>query len=198
MTWHTWIWIAAVGVWVILLLGSIIARTQSVLDKKERAVVRDAVKTAWMMLDDWLYLLLLAVDCFLYFKQRAAVKKVVGFNPRKQNRAEGVIFWFYELRITRAELIKGYEMNAQRIPLRGLTATETETDTVDITIQGPDTKFVYSMPYGIQSGFNRTRARQFTALLNYEASVLGAPAKKVHEKPPTTSGPRRPIRLPRT
>jgi hypothetical protein len=89
-----------------------------------------------MMLDDWLYLLSRAVDGFLYYKQRAAVKKVVGFNPRKQNRAEGVIFWFYELRMTRAELIKGYEMNAQRIPLRGLTATITGTDTVDVTIKG--------------------------------------------------------------
>jgi len=36
----------------------------------------------------------------------------VSFDPKKQNRAEGVIFSFYELRITRTELIRGYEENA--------------------------------------------------------------------------------------
>jgi hypothetical protein len=184
---HLWISIVAVGVTAISLLGWIIARRQSGLDRKEMAVVRRAVKTEWILLPDWLYLLFFAVNCFLSYNQRAAVKKVVGFNPRKQNRAEGVIFWFYELRITRAELIKGYEMNAQRILLRGLTAAVTETDTIDVTIEGPNTKFVYSMPDDVLGGFNPTRARQFAALLNYEASLLGAPAKKVHEKPPTTS-----------
>jgi hypothetical protein len=49
-----------------------------------------------------------------YFRHHAA-KKVVDFNPIKQNRAQGVTFSFYELRITRTELIKGYEENAQRI-----------------------------------------------------------------------------------
>jgi hypothetical protein len=186
---HLWISIVAVGVTAISLLGWIIARSQSGLDRKEMAVVRRAVKTEWILLPDWLYLLFFAVNCFLSYNQRAAVKKVVGFNPRKQNRAEGVIFWFYELRITRAELIKGYEMNAQRILLRGLTAAVTETDTIDVTIEGPNTKFVYSMPDDVLGGFNPTRARQFAALLNYEASLIGAPAKKVHEKPPTTSDP---------
>jgi hypothetical protein len=135
-----------------------------------------------------LKLLALALWCFAYYKHRAAVKKVVGFDPREQNRAEGVIFSFHELRITRTELIKGYEENARRIPLRGLTATVTETDTVDITIKGPDTKFVYSMPYDVLAGFNPRRAQQFAALLNYEASLQGAPPKKVQEKLPTTSG----------
>jgi hypothetical protein len=190
MTWHTWISIAAGGVAVISLLGWMIARSQSGLDRKERAVVRGAVKTVWMVLPDWLYLLSRAVDCFLYYNQRAAVKKVVGFNPRKQNRAEGVIFWFYELRITRAELIKGYEMNAQRIPLRGLTATVTETDTVDVTIKGPDTKFVYSMPDDVLGGFNPTRARQFAALLNYEAGRVASKNRGPGEpQPPPTPAP---------
>jgi hypothetical protein len=124
----------------------------------------------------------------LYYKQIAAVKKVLGFDPTEQNRAEGVISHFYELRITKAELIKGYGKNAQRIALRGLTATVTKTDTVNITIKGPDTKFVYSKPYDVLFGFNPRRARQFAALLNYETSLQGAPPKKVQEKPPTTSG----------
>jgi hypothetical protein len=123
-------------------------------------------------------LLALALWCFAYCKHRAAVKKVVGFKPRDQNRADGVIFSFYELRITRTELIKGYEENAQRIPLRGLTATAAKSDIVDlvdITIEGPGTKFVYSMPFDVLAGFNPRRARQFAALLNYEASLQGAP-----------------------
>ena len=109
-----------------------------------------------------------------YLKHRAAAKKVVDFNPRKQNRAQGVIFSFYELRITRTELIKGYEENAQRIPLRGLTAAPVTTgQTVYITIEGPNTKFVYRK--GFDAEFNQTRAQQFAALLNYEASLQGAP-----------------------
>jgi hypothetical protein len=121
-------------------------------------------------------------------KQRTAVKKFVGFDPRKQNRAKSVIFSFYELRITRTELIKGYEKNAQRIPLQGLTATvaNTDTDTVDITIEGLDTKFVYWMEFDVLVGFNSRRARQFAALLNYEGSLLGARPKKVQAKLPTT------------
>ena len=195
-----WIWIVVVGVPVICLLGGMIARriarSHSGLDSKEMAVVRRAAPSLFEIFDvrtelgfgslnwtpGWLVLPLV---CFAYYKHRAAAKKVVGFDPREQNRAEGVIFWFYELRITRTELIKGYEKNAQRIPLRGLTATVTKTQTVYVTIEGPDTKFVYRK--GFDAVFNLRRARQFAALLNYEASLLGAPPKKVQEKPPTTS-----------
>jgi hypothetical protein len=147
-----------------------IARSQSGLDRKEMAVVRRAAGPGLAgggaggggglvgLVLVALKLLALALWCFAYYKHRAAVKKLVGFDPREQNRAEGVIFWFHELRITRTELIKGYEENARRIPLRGLTAAVTKTDTVDITIKGPDTKFVYSMPYDVLAGFNPTRA----------------------------------------
>ncbi len=126
-------------------------------------------------------LLLSALWCFAYYKHRAAVKKVVGFNPSEQNSAEGVIFWFYDLRITKTELIKGYEKNAQRIPLRGLTAAVTKTDAVDITIKGPDTKFAYSMPYDVLAGFNLRGARQFAALVNYEATRPPTPAPAQHQ-----------------
>jgi hypothetical protein len=180
---------------VICLLGMIartIAKSQSGLDKKELAVVRPAAGRGLIRFDPSLLLilalcsgplglLLSALWCFAYYKHRAAVKKVVGVDPREQNSAEGVIFWFYELRITRTELIKGYEKNAQRIPLRGLTATVTKTDTVDITIKGPDTKFVYSMPYDVLAGFNLRGARQFAALLNYEASRPPTPAPAQHQ-----------------
>ncbi|MGH3557711.1 MAG: hypothetical protein ACRDUT_03475 [Mycobacterium sp.] len=192
---HWWI---VVGVAVICLLGGMIARSiarsKSGLDRKEMAVARRAARSPFvfsglgLILFPGLGLILFSLVCFSYYKHRAAVKKVVGFDPREQNRAEGVIYHFYELRITRTELIKGYGTGALRIPLQGLTATVTKTDTVDITIKGPDTKFVYSMPFDVLAGFNPWRARQFAALLNYEAGLLGAPQKMVQEKLPTTSG----------
>jgi hypothetical protein len=177
---HWWI---VVGVAVICLLGGILARSQSGLDRKERAVVRRAAGPLFFNGGSGpgalLYLLVLVllcfVYCFAYYRHRTAVKKVVGFNPREQNRAEGVIFHFYELRITRTELIDGYEENARRIRLQGLTATVTKDHgDVHIAIEGPDTKFVYSMPNDL-AGFNLRRARRFAALLNYEASLQGAP-----------------------
>jgi hypothetical protein len=182
-----WIGVAAV---VILLVGIMIARSiersQSGLDRKEMAVVRRAAGPRPLfgggagggglvgLVVVALKLLVLALWCFAYYKQRATVKKVVGFDPREHNRAEGVIYHFYELRITRTELIKGYGTGALRIPLQGLTATVTKTDTVDITIKGPGTKFVYSMPIDVLAGLNLRRARQFAALLNYEAGLQGA------------------------
>jgi hypothetical protein len=138
----------------------------------------------------------LALYALLVYSPIAAVRKVLGFDPRKQNRAEGVIYHFYELRLTRTELIKGYGTDAMRIPLRGLTATVTNTGSstdhsddrrVHITIEGPHTKFVYSMAEGFLSFATRT-ARQFAALLNYEAGLQGAPPKAVQQKSPTTSG----------
>jgi hypothetical protein len=130
---------------------------------------------------------------------KKAVKKVLGFDPRKQNRAAGVIYHFYELRMTRTELIKGYGTGAPRIPLRGLTATVrdagTSTGRVDITIKGPDTKLVYSMTDSVLRGTTRN-ARQFANLLNYEASLLGAPPKKCRRSRRLRQVPRRPTRLP--
>jgi hypothetical protein len=182
-------WIV-IGVVVIGLLGVMIARSiarsKSGLDRKEMAVARRAAGpgpffgggggggglVGFVLLA--LKLLLLVLVCFAYYNQRAAVKKVVGFDPREHNRAEGVIYHFYELRITRAELIKGYGTGALRIPLQGLTAMVTKTDTVDITINGPGTKFIYSMTIDVLAGLNLRRARQFAALLNYEAGLQGA------------------------
>ena len=45
--------------------------------------------------------------------------------------------------------------------------------TVQIWIEGPDTEFVYRNAFDAE--FNLTRALQFAALLNYEASLQGAP-----------------------
>ena len=117
--------------------------------------------------------LLLNLRAFRYRRHRAAAKKLVAFDPREQNRAQGVIFSFHELRITRTELIRGYEENAQRIPLRGLTATVVTGQTVQIRIEGPDTNFVYRNAFDAE--FNVRPALQFAALLNYEASLQGAP-----------------------
>jgi hypothetical protein len=190
------VWWIEVLVVVICLAGMVattIARSQCGLDKKEIAVVRPARGRGLISTDPLRLLILalfaplglgllpLALWCFAYYKHRAAIKKVVGFDPKEQNSAEGVIFSFYELRITRTELIKGYEKNAQRIRMRGLTAAVTKTDTVDITIKGPDVKFVYSMPYDVLAGFNPRGARQFAALLNYEASRTPTPAPALHQ-----------------
>lgn len=176
------------GVPVICLLGGMIrrriARSRSGLDEKELAVVRRAARVRGgeqigrtLGYGVLATLHLEVLRDFRYFKHRAAAKKVVDFDPREQNRAEGVIFSFYELRITRTELIRGYDEDAQRIPLRGLTATVITGQTVQIRIEGPDTKFVYRNAFDAE--FNLTRAQQFGALLNYEASLLGAPPKKV-------------------
>jgi hypothetical protein len=190
---HWWIvlW-GALGLMIARMIAQRIAGSRSGLDEKEMAVARGAA--AGVRRDEaigraleysFLGALQLPGQSIRYYKHRAAAKKVVDFNPRKQNRAQGVIFAFYELRITRTELIRGYEENAQRIPLRGLTATVVTGQNVQIRIEGPDTKFVYRNAFDAE--FNLRRALQFAALLNYEASLQGAPPKEVQEKPPTTS-----------
>jgi hypothetical protein len=201
-TW--WNWIVVFGVALICLLRVMIlarrtARSRSGLNEKELAVVRRAaagvgrdeligqtlgygILTALRL--QILLNLLLNLQASRYRKHRAAGKKLVPFNPTEQNRAQGVIFSFHELRLTRTELIRGYEENAQRIPLQGLTAAVTTGQTVQIRIEGPDTKFVYRNAFDAE--FNVKPALQFAALLNYEASLLGAPPK-VPEKLPTTS-----------
>jgi ribosomal protein S27E len=122
----------------------------------------------------------------------AAVKKALGFDPKKQNRAEGVIYHFYELRLSRTELIRGYGTDAPRIPLCGLTAsvevTGTSTDRgedrcVHVTISGPGTNFVYSMAENSAFDFTIRMALQFAALLNYEADLQGPPPKTVLHRP---------------
>jgi hypothetical protein len=173
---------------------------ESGLDEKELAVVRRAAAGVGrdQLIGQTLgYGILNALDLQLlvnlllnrqasrYRKHRAAAKKLVPRNPREQNRGQGVIFSFHELRLTRTELIRGYEENAQRIPLRGLTATVVTGQTVQIRIEGPDTNFVYRNAFDAE--FNVRPALQFAALMNYEASLLGAPPKKVPKKLPTTS-----------
>ena len=179
-----WIWIVLIVLSGLLVLRPTIVQSiamrRSGLDKKERAVVRRAARVsggeqvARTVVDGVLAALnLLWLRDWGYFKNRAAAKKVIDFNPRKQNRAQGVIFSFYELRMTRTELIRGYEENAQRIPLQGLTATVITGQTVQIRIEGPNTKFVYRNAFDAE--FNLEHAQQFAALLNYEASLQGAP-----------------------
>lgn len=181
----TW-WISFVVVGILMLGGMIaqrIAASRSGLDEKEMAVVRQAARVGrgeqigrtfgyGAMVGLQLFPPIFLLQNIRYFKHRAA-KKVVALNPRRQNLAQGVIFSFHELRITRTELIRGYEENAQRIPLRGLTATVVTGQTVQIRIEGPDTKFVYRNAFDAE--FNQTRALQFAALLNYEAALQGAP-----------------------
>jgi hypothetical protein len=182
--WTWWFWIAVIGATVLCLLVGMIRRriATSGLDEKERAVVHRAARLGGgEQIDQILGLGVFVaspVHPFVlaqnirYFKHRAAAKKVLRFNPKKQNRTEGVIFSFYELRLTRTELIRGYEENAQRIPLRGLTATVITGQTVQIRIEGPHTKFVYRNAFDAE--FNLRRAQQFAALLNYEAGLHDA------------------------
>jgi hypothetical protein len=182
---HWWIvlW-GALGLMIARMIARMIAQriagSRSGLDKKEMAVVRGAAAEVRrdeaidrdLEVYSFLGALRLPGQSIRYYKHRAAAKKLVPFNPRELNRAQGVIFSFQELRLTRTELIRGYEENAQRIPLRGLTATVVTGQTVQIRIEGPDTKFVYRNAFDAK--FNQTRALQFAALLNYEASLLGA------------------------
>jgi hypothetical protein len=179
-----WAWIVLIVLWAPLVargpIAQRIAMKRSGLDKKEMAIVRRATRLGVgeqigrnLVVGGLAALDLLWLRNWGYFKHRAAAKKVVDFNPRKRNRAQGVIFSFYELRITRTELIRGYEENAQRIPLAGLTATVITGQTVQIRIEGPDTKFVYRNAFDAE--FNLARAQQFAALLNYEANLQGAP-----------------------
>jgi hypothetical protein len=180
-----WIWIVVFGPAVVCPLAALIAnrirRSQSGLNEEELAVVRRAARVGGGQLVGqtlgygvlaFLQVPPLDLRAFRHHKDRAAAKEAVAVNPRKQNRAEGVIFSFHELRITRTELIRGYEENAQRIPLRGLTATVTTGQTVYITIEGPNVKFVYRKAFDAES--NQRLAQQFAALLNYEASLQGA------------------------
>jgi hypothetical protein len=193
-TFPWWIWIVLFGLLVLGgMIGRRIAESRSGLDEKEMAVVRRAARVvAGEQIGRTLgYGALVGLQRFglpvfllqniRYFKHRAAAKKVVSVNPKEQNRAEGVIFAFHELRLTRTELIRGYDENAQRIPLQGLTATVIGGQTVQIRIEGPGTKFVYRNAFDAE--FNQARALQFAALLNYEASLLGAPQTDAHEDP---------------
>ena len=102
-------------------------------------------------------------------KDRAAAKTLVDFDPTKRNRADGVIFSFHGLRLTRTELIRGYGEHTQRIPLQGLSASLVGGHTVQIRIDGPGTMFFYRNAF--DADFNQCRAQQFAALLNYEASL---------------------------
>ena len=177
---HWWILVAIAVICLLGMIARSIAASRSGLDEKEMAVVRRAARVGGgeqigrtLSHGVLVALHLLILRDIRYFKHRAAAKKVVDFNPRKQNLAQGVIFSFYELRITRTELIRGYQENAQRIPLRGLTATVVTGQTVQIRIEGPDAKFVYRNAFDAE--FNQARGLQFAALLNYEASLQGAP-----------------------
>jgi len=182
-----WKWIFVFGVPVICLLygliGRRIAASRSGLHKEEIAVLRRAARVSrgeqygrtlgfGGLLVLQLFLPVFLAQDIRYIKHRAAAKKLVAVNPREQNRAQGVIFSFHELRLTRTELIKGYEDNAPRIPLQGLTATVVTGQTVQIRIEGPDTNFVYRNAFDAE--FNVRRALQFAALLNYEARLHAA------------------------
>lgn len=182
-----WIWIVVFGPAVICPLGAMIAgriaSNRSGLDKEEMAIVRRAARVGGGELVGRTlgYGVLAALQvpppsiCEPSGTPSSAPPPRKSSAPTRKNRTARTVssFGFYELRLTRTELIKGYEENAQRIPLRGLTATVTTGQTVYITIEGPDTKFVYRNAFDAES--NLRRAQQFAALLNYEASLQGAP-----------------------
>lgn len=133
-----------------------------------------------------------ALFFLLKYLRARPLKKRLGFDPRKQNRAAGVIYCFDELRLTRAQLITGYGTDALRFPLRGLVASVQNTGAtaggnddrrVHVTIKGPDANFVYSKAATTDS--IDKDARQLAALLNYEASIVRAPLKKAQHTPQT-------------
>jgi hypothetical protein len=102
---------------------------------------------------------------------RAAAKEILGFDPRDQNVADGVIASFVQLRTTRTELINGYSPDAPRISLHGLSATVEDTaDRVQVTVEGPGTKLAYGVD--APSAAVRRQARAFTTVLNVTSNKL--------------------------
>jgi hypothetical protein len=189
-----WTWIVLWGLVVLgLMIAQRIAKSRSgldELDEKEMAVVRRVARvgggeqigrtSGYGAIFGLQLFPLLIPQNIRYYKHRAAAKKVVSFDPKKQNRAEGVIFSFYELRITRTQLIRGYEESAQRIRRESTHRHgHNGPNCSNQEIEGPDTKFVYRNAFDAE--FNLGRAQQFAALLNYEACRLGAPPKKLQE-----------------
>jgi hypothetical protein len=114
----------------------------------------------------------------------------------QQNVADGVVTSFDGLRMTKTELIEGYEGNAKRHSLVGLTAKVEATGgktarvitthsgsaigvgsvvdddrRVHVTIEGPQTAVVYSV-FVKSSHDAEARARQFVAQLNLASRQL--------------------------
>ncbi|WP_445166547.1 hypothetical protein ACTXG7_22250 [Mycolicibacterium sp. Dal123E01] len=91
----------------------------------------------------------------------------------RRDRGQRVIARWDELRVTESFLIVGYQRNAQRIPLDGLTVRVSETRSptggphaqlVQVTVAGVAGECIQrSQPYSIGSN---TAARMFEILLN--------------------------------
>jgi hypothetical protein len=114
----------------------------------------------------------------------------------QKNAADGVVASFDGLRMTKTELVEGYEGNANRHSLVGLTAKVEATGgktarvvtthsgsavgvgsvvdddrRVHVTVEGPQTAIVYSV--FVKASYDaEARARQFVAQLNLASRQL--------------------------
>ncbi|SBS77655.1 conserved exported hypothetical protein [uncultured Mycobacterium sp.] len=107
----------------------------------------------------------------------------LDLSQSRRDRSESVIANWGELRITKSFLLVGYQRNAARIPLAGLTVRVTETGSPDdapgahkihVTVAGADGVTVQrSQPYSYGS---ITAARMFEILINRANPARVAPA----------------------
>ncbi|WP_319435784.1 hypothetical protein [Mycobacterium sp. RTGN5] len=110
----------------------------------------------------------------------------LDLSQSRRDRKERVAASWGELRITNSVLIVGYQRNAERIPLAGLTVRVTETGSptdgpgahlIHITVAGADGMSVQrSQPYSYGS---MTGARMFEILFNRATPAPLAPAAQV-------------------
>ena len=110
----------------------------------------------------------------------------LDLSQSRRDRKQSVVASWGDLRITSSFLIVGYQRNAQRIPLDGLTVRVTETGSpadgpgahlVHVTVAAIDGKSVQrSQPYSYGS---MTAARMFEILFNRTTSAPAVPAAQM-------------------
>jgi hypothetical protein len=110
----------------------------------------------------------------------------LDLSQSRRDRRESVLASWGELRVTKSFLIVGYQRNAERIPLAGLTVRVTETGSpadgpsarlVHVTVAGVDGESVQrSQPYSYGS---MNAARMFEVLFNRTTPAPAVPAVQV-------------------
>jgi hypothetical protein len=109
------------------------------------------------------------------------VVAVVAGRQGRANARDGVIAHWEGLRITQTELIEGYDANAERYPLKGLTARVEDTTTpigsrderrIHVIVEGPSTAVVKGRKDTVFYN-GAPSARKFAAALNMASRQLG-------------------------
>lgn len=109
------------------------------------------------------------------------VVAVLAGRQGRANARDGVVAHWEGLRITKTELIEGYDPNAARYPLKGLTARVEDTTTaiggrderrVHVIVEGPNTAVVKGRKVTVVYN-GEPSARKFAAALNTASRQLG-------------------------